>query len=45
MKAYRSKFLIIDRLSKSDPGNAGWQRDPALIFGRVASVEAVARRT
>jgi tetratricopeptide (TPR) repeat protein len=27
LKSYRDSLAIRDRLAKSDPGNAGWQRD------------------
>jgi hypothetical protein len=27
LKAYEDSLAIADRLAKSDPGNAGWQRD------------------
>jgi hypothetical protein len=30
----------MERLTAADPGNAGWQRDLAISYGRVASVEA-----
>ncbi len=29
-----------ERLAAADPGNAGWQRDLAVSYGRVAMVEA-----
>ena len=37
--AFERAFAIADRLAKADAGNAGWQRDLALSFGRVALVE------
>jgi tetratricopeptide (TPR) repeat protein len=40
LKSYRDGLTIADRLAKSDPGNAGWQRDLALSYGLVAKVEA-----
>jgi hypothetical protein len=36
--AYDSGLAIADRLAAADPGNAGWQRDLALSFGRVGHV-------
>jgi hypothetical protein len=27
LKTFRDGLAIADRLAKSDPGNAGWQRD------------------
>ena len=38
-KFYRDSLAIVDRLAKTDPGNAGWQRDLAVSYGRVATVE------
>ncbi len=38
LKAYQDGLAVIDRLAKSDPGNAGWQRDLAVSDGRLASV-------
>ena len=40
LDAFKASQAIRDRLAKADPGNAGWQRDLALSFGRVAMVEA-----
>jgi hypothetical protein len=34
-----SSLTIRDHLAKSDPGNAGWQRDLSVSYGRVATVE------
>ncbi len=40
LTSYRDSLAIRERLAKADPGNAGWQRDLALSYGRVATVEA-----
>ena len=36
LKSYRANFAIIDRLAKSDPGNAGWQRDLSVSYAKLA---------
>jgi hypothetical protein len=38
MAAVRSP-TIAESLATADPGNAGWQRDLALSYGRVALIE------
>ena len=38
LKAYQDSLAIRDRLAKSDPGNAGWQRDLAISDAKLASV-------
>jgi hypothetical protein len=38
LKSYQGGLAIRERLAKSDPGNAGWQRDLALSFGKLALV-------
>ena len=40
LTSYQASLAIRERLAKADPGNAGWQRDLALSYGRVATVEA-----
>jgi hypothetical protein len=30
LASYQAEFVILDRLAKSDPGNADWQRDLAM---------------
>jgi hypothetical protein len=40
LDAFKASHAIFDRLAKADPGNAGWQRNLALSFERVAMVEA-----
>ena len=40
LDAFKASLAIRDRLAKADPGNAGWQRDLALSYGRVASLQA-----
>ena len=32
LKAYQDSLAIADRLAKSDPGNAGWQRDLSVSY-------------
>jgi hypothetical protein len=36
LKSYRNSFAIINRLTRSDPGNAGWQRDLSVPTTRSA---------
>jgi hypothetical protein len=38
LKSYRDSLAIADRLAKSDPGNAGWQRDLSVSFNKVGDV-------
>ena len=38
LKSYRDDLAITDRLARSDPGNAGWQRDLAVSNGNIAIV-------
>ncbi len=40
LAAYQAALAIRERLAKADPANAGWQRDVASSYGRVAMVEA-----
>jgi hypothetical protein len=37
---YQASLAIRERLAQADPGNAGWQRDLAVSFGRVGMVES-----
>ena len=37
LQAYRDSFAIFERLAKADPSNAGWQRDLAVSYGKLAS--------
>ena len=39
LKSYRDGLAIGDRLAKSDPGNAGWQRDLSVSFDKVGDVQ------
>jgi len=39
LKSYTDSFAIRDRLAKSDPGNAGWQRDLSVSFNKVGDVQ------
>ncbi len=36
---YKHSLTIRDRLAKSEPGNAGWQRDLSVSFGKLALVQ------
>ena len=38
LKSYRDSLAIAERLAQSDPGNAGWQRDLAISYARLANV-------
>jgi hypothetical protein len=38
VKAFRNGFGIRDRLAKSDPDNAGWQRDLSVSFIKIGDV-------
>jgi hypothetical protein len=40
LKSYRDSLTIRDRLATSDPGNARWQHDLSVSYGKVATVEA-----
>jgi eukaryotic-like serine/threonine-protein kinase len=40
LTSYQVLLAIAERLAEADPGNAWWQRDLALSYGRVAIVEA-----
>ena len=39
LKSYRDSLVIADRLAKSDPGNAGWQRDLSVSYDKVGDVQ------
>ncbi|MGC2223375.1 MAG: tetratricopeptide repeat protein [Methylocella sp.] len=39
LQSYRDTIPIIDRLAKSDPGNAGWQRDLSVSHNRIGGVQ------
>jgi tetratricopeptide (TPR) repeat protein len=39
LTSYRDSHDIFERLAQADPGNAGWQRDLALSYGRIALIE------
>jgi hypothetical protein len=36
LKSYQDGLAIADRLAKSDPGNAGWQRDLSVSYANLA---------
>ena len=38
LTSYRDSLAISDRLAKSDPGNAGWQRDLSVSYEKVGNV-------
>ena len=38
LTSYQASLAIRERLAKADPGNAGWQRDVAAGYGRVALI-------
>ena len=38
LQSYSDSHAIFDRLVKSDPGNAGWQRDLSVSLGKLALV-------
>jgi tetratricopeptide (TPR) repeat protein len=38
LATYRDSLAIVDRLAKSDPGNAGWQRDLSVSYDRIGNV-------
>ena len=39
LKSYRDSLAIRDRLTQSDPGNAGWQRDLSVSYNKVGNVQ------
>ena len=39
LEAYQDGLAIFDRLAKSDPSNAGWQRDLAIGYSKVANIQ------
>ena len=39
LASYRDSFAIGDLLAKSDPGNAGWQRDLSVSHERIGGVQ------
>ena len=39
LSSYQAGLAIRERLAKSDPGNAGWQRDLAVSYDRVGDVQ------
>jgi hypothetical protein len=38
LAAYQARLAIAERLAKSDPGNAGWQRDLAVSYSKLAEM-------
>jgi hypothetical protein len=39
LKSYQADLAIADRLAKSDPSNAGWQRDLSVSYDKVGDVQ------
>ena len=39
LTSYQASLAIMDRLAKSDPGNAGWQRDLSVSYDKVGNVQ------
>jgi hypothetical protein len=39
LTSFRAGLTIAERLAEADPGNAEWQRDLAVSYGRVALIE------
>ena len=39
LKSYRDSLAIRERLAKSDPSNAGWQRDLSVSYINVGDVQ------
>jgi tetratricopeptide (TPR) repeat protein len=39
LKSYNDGGAIADRLAKSDPGNAGWQRDLSVRYQKIGDVQ------
>jgi tetratricopeptide (TPR) repeat protein/pimeloyl-ACP methyl ester carboxylesterase len=39
LKSYSDSLAIAERLAKSDPGNAGWQRDLAVSYEKIGDVQ------
>jgi tetratricopeptide repeat protein len=39
LASYRDSLVIRERLAKSDPGNAGWQRDLSVSYNKIGDVQ------
>ena len=39
LASYQASLAIAERLAKSDPGNAGWQRDLSVSYDKVGDVQ------
>ena len=37
LNSYRDSLAIAEHLAKSDPGNAGWQRDLSVSYAKLGS--------
>ena len=42
LKSYRDSNAIREHLAKSDPGNAGWQRDLSVSYNNICWAQAIA---
>ena len=38
LKAYEARHMIVARLARADPGNAGWQRDLSVSHNKIGDV-------
>jgi hypothetical protein len=38
LTSYQASLTIAERLAKSDPGNAGWQRDLSVSYAKLANI-------
>ena len=45
LDAYRSGLAVMERLTKSEPGNLGWQRELAVVIGMVGAILAQQDKT
>ena len=41
LASYQASLAIRERLTKSDPGNAQWQRDLAVSYAKLANANAL----
>jgi tetratricopeptide (TPR) repeat protein len=39
LKSYSDGLAIVDRSTKSDPGNAGWQRELSVSYNKIGDVQ------
>jgi hypothetical protein len=45
LKSYSDDLAITERLAKSDPGNAGWQRDLSVSYAKLADAYSKSNET